>query len=108
NLRVMLKVRDLLQQAGYQVTVTRTRDAQVNSDKKDVTAEGKATLSDALQAGVEVANGAGADVFVSVHFNGVSDPNRKGTYVFWDPDRPYADKSRSLAELVDAALVKAM
>jgi len=108
NLRVMLKVRDLLQQAGYQVTVTRTRDAQVNSDKKDVTADGKATLSDDLQSRVDVANGAGADVFVSVHFNGVSDPNRKGTYVFWDPDRPYADKSRSLAELVDAALIKAM
>lgn len=108
NLRVMLKVRDLLQQQGYSVTVTRTRDAQVNADKKDLTGDNKSTLSDDLQARVDLANNTGADVFVSVHFNGISDPNRKGTYVFWDPDRPYADKSRALAELVDASLVKAM
>jgi N-acetylmuramoyl-L-alanine amidase len=108
NLRVMLRVRDLLQQAGYQVTVTRTRDAQVNSDKKDLTGDGKVSLSDDLQARVDLANGVSADVLVSVHFNGMSDPNRKGTYVFWDPDRPYADKSKALAEMVDQALVKAM
>jgi N-acetylmuramoyl-L-alanine amidase len=108
NLRVMLRLRDLLQQAGFQVTVTRTRDAQVNSDKKDVTGDGKTTLSDDLQARVDVANSSGADVLVSVHFNGISDPNRKGTYVFWDPDRPFADRSKALAEFVDAAVVKSM
>jgi len=88
--------------------VTRTKDAQVNSDKKDLTADGKVTLSDDLQARVDAANASGADVFISVHFNGIADPNRKGTYVFWDPDRPYADKSRTLAEMVDASLIKAM
>jgi N-acetylmuramoyl-L-alanine amidase len=108
NLRVMLRVRDLLVAAGYQVVVTRTRDAAVNSDKKDLTGDGKVTLSDDLQARVDIANSAGADVFVSVHFNGISDPNRKGTYVFWDPDRPFADRSRALAEFVDRELVKAM
>jgi N-acetylmuramoyl-L-alanine amidase len=108
NLRVMLRLRDLLQQAGYQVTVTRTRDAQVNSDKKDLTNDGKVTLSDDLQARVDLANATASDIFVSVHFNGISDPNRKGTYVFWDPDRPFADRSKALAELVDAALVKSM
>ena len=77
NLRVMLRVRDLLQQAGYLVTVTRTRDAQVNSDKKDLTADSKVTLSDDLQARVDAANGSGADVFVSVHFNGIADPTAK-------------------------------
>ncbi|HEY0583940.1 MAG TPA: N-acetylmuramoyl-L-alanine amidase [Chloroflexota bacterium] len=108
NLRVMLRLRDLLQQAGFQVTPTRTRDAQVNADKKDLTGDGRASLSDDLQARVDIANSTGSDVFVSVHFNGVSDPNVKGTYVFWDPDRPFADRSKSLAELVDQALVKAL
>jgi N-acetylmuramoyl-L-alanine amidase len=108
NLRVMLRVRDLLQQAGFQVTVTRTRDAQVNSDKRDLTGDNKVTLSDDLQARVDVANGAATDLFVSVHFNGISDPNVKGTYVFWDPDRPYADRSRALAEMVDGAITKAL
>ncbi|MDQ3810326.1 MAG: N-acetylmuramoyl-L-alanine amidase [Chloroflexota bacterium] len=108
NLRVMLRARDLLQEAGYQVTVTRTRDTHVNSDRKDLTGDGKVTISDELQARVDVANSSGADIFVSVHFNGISDPDRKGTYVFWDPDRPFADRSKALAELVDQALVKAM
>jgi N-acetylmuramoyl-L-alanine amidase len=108
NLRVMLRVRDLLQQAGFQVTVTRTRDAQVNADKKDLTGDGKVTLSDDLQARVDVANTAASDIFVSVHFNGISDPNVKGTYVFFDPDRPYSDRSRALAQIVDASVTKAM
>ncbi len=108
NLRVMLRVRDLLQQAGFTVTTTRTRDTAVNADKKDLTGDGRATLSDDLQARVDVANGAATDIFVSIHFNGVSDPNTKGTYVFWDPDRPYADRSRTLAELVDGAITKAL
>jgi N-acetylmuramoyl-L-alanine amidase len=108
NLRVMLRVRDLLQQAGIQVTTTRTRDAQVNSDRKDLTGDGKVTLSDDLQARVDTANNSGSDIFVSIHFNGISDPNRKGTYVFFDPDRPFADRSKALAELVDSAVTRAL
>jgi N-acetylmuramoyl-L-alanine amidase len=108
NLRVMLRVRDLLQQAGFQVTTTRTRDSQVNADKKDLTGDGKVTLSDDLQARVDVANNAGSDIFVSIHFNGVSDPNVKGTYVFFDPDRPYADRSKALADMVDSAIGRAL
>jgi N-acetylmuramoyl-L-alanine amidase len=108
NLRVMLRVRDLLQQAGYQVTPTRTRDSGANTDQKDLTGDGKVTLSDDLQARVDIANNTSSDIFVSIHFNGVSDPNIKGTYVFYDPDRPFSDRSKVLAQLVDAALVKSM
>jgi N-acetylmuramoyl-L-alanine amidase len=108
NLRVMLRVRDLLQQAGYQVIVTRTTDAQVNSDRKDLTGDGQVGLDDDLQARVDAANRAGSDIFVAIHFNGVADPNVKGTYMFYDPDRPYADRSKALAASVDAAITKAL
>jgi N-acetylmuramoyl-L-alanine amidase len=108
NLRVMLRVRDLLQQSGYQVTVTRTTDGQANSDRKDLTGDGQVGLSDDLQARVDVANRAGSDVFVSIHFNGVSDPNIKGTYIFFDPDRPFSDRNKALAQMIDAALIKSM
>jgi N-acetylmuramoyl-L-alanine amidase len=108
NLRVMLRVRDLLQQAGFQVTTTRTKDAQVNVDKKDVTGDGKVNLSDDLQSRVDVANGVNSDIFVSIHFNGISDPNAHGTYVFFDPDQPYADRSKNLADIVDQSVVKAL
>lgn len=108
NLRVMLRLRDLLAQTGYQVATTRTIDAQVNKDKKDLTGKGHPGLADDLQARVDVANAAHSDIFVSVHFNGVSDPASKGTYIFWDPSRPFADRSHTLAELVDTALVKSL
>jgi N-acetylmuramoyl-L-alanine amidase len=104
NLRVMLRARDLLQQGGFQVATTRTRDSQVNTDQKDLTGDGKVSLSDDLQARVDIANNTGSDIFVSVHFNGISDPNVKGTYIFFDPDRPFADRSKALAEMVDQAL----
>jgi N-acetylmuramoyl-L-alanine amidase len=108
NLRVVLRVRDLLQQAGYQVITTRTTDSQVNADKKDLTGDGKVTLSDDLQARIDIANNAGSDIFVSIHFNGTSDPNTNGTYAFYDPDRPFTDRSKALADLVDASLIKFM
>jgi N-acetylmuramoyl-L-alanine amidase len=108
NLRVMLRLRDLLQQTGFQVTPTRTRDAQVNVDKKDLTGDGRVTLSDDLQARVDIANSTGSDIFVAVHFNGISDPNIKGTYTFFDPDRPFADRSKALAEMVDQSLTKSL
>jgi N-acetylmuramoyl-L-alanine amidase len=108
NLRVALRLRELLGQAGYQTVTTRTTDAQVNKDGKDLTGDGQVGLSDDLQARVDVANGSRSDVFVSVHFNGTSDPNQKGTYIFWDPGQPFADRSKALAQLVDAAVVKSM
>jgi N-acetylmuramoyl-L-alanine amidase len=108
NLRVMLRVRDLLQQAGLQVNVTRTKDAQVNADKKDLTGDGKVTLSDDLQARVDLANNNGSDIFVSIHFNGTSDTSTKGTYMFYDPDQSYAERSKALADSVDASVTKAL
>jgi N-acetylmuramoyl-L-alanine amidase len=32
----------------------------------------------------------------------------KGTFIFFDPDRPYADRSKALAELVDSAVTRAL
>ncbi len=108
NLRVVLRVRDLLQQAGFQVVSTRTTDTQANADRKDLTGDGKVTLSDDLQARIDRANSAGSDIFVSIHFNGVSDTSTQGTYVFYDPDRPFTDRSKALADLVDTSLDKFM
>jgi N-acetylmuramoyl-L-alanine amidase len=97
-----------LQQAGYEVTITRTKDTQVNVDNRDLTGDGKADVSDDLQTRVDVANRARSDILVSVHFNGAADPNMKGTYIFWDPDRPFADRNRALAESIQAAMVKSL
>jgi N-acetylmuramoyl-L-alanine amidase len=108
NLKVALRVRDLLSQAGFQVHTTRTTDSQVNTDGRDLTGDGRVGLSDDLQARVDIANAAHSDIFISVHFNGTSDPNQKGTYIFWDPGQPYSDRSHDLAQMVDTATVKAL
>ena len=109
NLRVATRVRDLLQQAGgFDVTITRTKDVGVNVDKKDLTGDGKVGLSDDLQARIDTANNAHSDIFVSIHFNGISDTSMKGTYTFYDPNRPFADRSKALAQFVLTAIEKSM
>lgn len=108
NLRVALRLKDLLQEAGYQVTLTRSSAARVNVDNRDLNDDGTVSLVDDLQARVDVANRVGADLFVSVHFNGHDDPSDRGTYTFWNPNRPFADQSGALAERVQEGLVRAL
>lgn len=108
TLRVALRLRDLLEQAGYSVTLTRSTDAPVNLDQRDLNGDGRVGLADDLQARVDRANRASSDIFVSIHFNGASDPSVRGTYTFWNPRRPFADRSQRLAELVQAGLVSAL
>ena len=109
NLRVATRVRDLLQQAGgFDVTITRTKDTGVNVDNKDLTGDGKVGLADDLQARIDTANNAHSDIFVSIHFNGVSDTSMKGTYTFYDPNRPNSDRSKALAQMVLTAVEKSM
>lgn len=65
NLAITLKLRDLLQRAGYEVLMSRTRDANVD-----------------LYERPRFANDAGADIFVSVHNNAFVDPRVGGTEVY--------------------------
>ncbi len=108
TLRVANRLHELLQQAGFTVFQTRTTDASANPDNKDVTGDGGATLSDDLQARIDAANNNHSDVFVSVHFNGVADPNVKGSYIFYDPNRPFSDKSLALAQALSSALQQSL
>jgi N-acetylmuramoyl-L-alanine amidase len=108
NLRVTIRLRDLLSQAGHVVTLTRTTDALVNADGRDVNGDGRVSLADDLQARVDTANRAGSDLFVAIHFNGSSDASMRGTYTFWNADRPFAERSRTLAQDVQTNLLAAL
>jgi N-acetylmuramoyl-L-alanine amidase len=108
NLRVALQLQQLLQAGGYQVTLTRSSAAPVNAEERDLNGDGAVSLADDLQSRVDLANRVGADLFVSVHFNGHPDLAHRGTYTFWNPQRPFADRSRALAERVQAGLVQAL
>jgi N-acetylmuramoyl-L-alanine amidase len=105
NLKVALKAAELLQASGIAVIMTRTADVQING-ARDLTGDDKVSLSDDLQARIDLANGGRAHVLVSVHFNGVNDPTKRGTQVFYADGRPFTARSRYLAEQAQAQILK--
>ena len=108
TLRLAMRVADLLRQAGYTVHLTRTADSLVAPAGVDVNGDGQVSLADDLQARVDAANAASSDLLVSMHLNGSSDPAMRGTYTFWNPNRPFAERSRALAGSLQASLVAAL
>ncbi len=100
NLKVAMKVADLLRQGGRQVLLTRTTDTQVNSPPRDVTGNGRMTLDDDLESRVDIANNAGADLFLSIHFNGNNNSALNGSEVYYNGQRPFSDKNKKFAQMV--------
>jgi len=108
NLTIALKLRALLEKEGFQVVLTRDSDRRVYIPPDGRLPAGyNATRAD-LQERIDIANRAGADVFVSIHNNGAADPNQSGTEVWYDGKRPFAVYNQALAEMVQAALVAAI
>ena len=85
TLDVGLSLREILQQRGH--TVVMTRDTDVNLG---------------LAARAHVARDNSADVFVSIHFNGWEDPDTQGTVTFVHEDASSA--SHALATQVQGAV----
>jgi N-acetylmuramoyl-L-alanine amidase len=105
NLKVASRLAALLREAGIGVSVSRTVDAQVNATR-DLNNDGKVNLTDDLQARVDAANAARADLLISVHFNGIDDPSKRGTQTFYSEGRPFSAKNQALGEVVQASLVR--
>jgi len=97
TLAVAQKLADMLRADGYDVSLTRTEDANV--------APGGAKVAD-LQARVDTANKNEADLLVSVHFNGLQNHDTRGTEVWYCGDRPFAGENMKLATAVQEALVR--
>jgi N-acetylmuramoyl-L-alanine amidase len=88
----------LLRAAGYQVTLTREADQQVGGPK----------LVDDLQARIDLANALKADVFVSIHFNGLGNREVRGLEVYYATERPFSAENRALADLLYQQLGRQM
>lgn len=95
NLDVALRLAEMLRQDGYRVQLTRSSDQSLSTGQ----------AAD-LQARVDVANGARADVFVAIHHNGSVNRAERGTEVYYCSHRPYADANRRLAQLAQEAIVR--
>lgn len=88
NLEIAQRAAAHLRAAGYDVKLTRDADAQVGGPK----------LSDDLQARIDFANAARADVFVSIHFNGIGNREVRGLEVYYALERTFSNENRALAE----------
>lgn len=84
-------VKKYLTQLGYHVIMTRSADTYVSLDKR-----------------VEIANKAGAEIFVSIHFNSSRNPTAKGIEVFFCEGSSHVrnTSSRKLASSVLTHLIR--
>jgi N-acetylmuramoyl-L-alanine amidase len=107
SLKVSLALASMLKGDGYQVILTRDKDIAVNTPAKDRTGDGRVSVGDELQARLDIANTAKADLFVSVHFNAAAN-QQGGTEVFYCADRPFSAKSKSMAGLLQKSLLEGL
>jgi N-acetylmuramoyl-L-alanine amidase len=104
---VVLALAARLRADGYRVVLSRTQDTLVASGLNGASLSVADERRD-LQARVDCANTAHADVLLSIHFNGFGDPSAGGTETFYDNARPFAAQNLRLAKRVQSALVAAL
>jgi N-acetylmuramoyl-L-alanine amidase len=95
NLDMAFRVEQLLIEQGFDVVLTRREDARAADQIPGYTA----TRSD-IQARIDTANAVAADVFVSIHSNGSTDPGQRGVEVWYDGSRSFGDRNLQLAYLL--------
>ncbi len=108
NLDIALRLADLLRQAGLQPVLTRDVDGEVNPNRDDLNANGRADEDDDLQARVDVANEAGAALFWSIHHNGLAASEVRGTSSFFCQHHSRGDEAQALCQLLQAHLLDAL
>lgn len=108
NLDIARKLKVLLEADGYRVVLTRDGDRRATpAPEFAVPGNWPATRGD-LQARLDIANAAGADLFLSIHNNGSGDARQGGTEVWYDGKRPFAAYNLVLAQSVLDGLVGAI
>jgi len=108
-----LALAERLRARGIEAALTRETDRNVNERNLDVNNDGsvappggEATSDEAddLLARVLACNAAGADLLVSVHYNGAENTNLQGYEVWYNGDRPFSARSARFAALMHEEL----
>jgi N-acetylmuramoyl-L-alanine amidase len=111
TLAVGLRALALLRAAGYRVVISRVGDSTVARFGAGDLHQGILT-PDAAQREIEArnlcANAARARALIAIHMNAFADPSALGTETVYCPSRPFAARSRRLAELVQKATLQAL
>ena len=93
TLQIGLKLAQLLRSDGHHVVLTRDRDTHLSDD-----------LNGDLRQRADMANAAGAEVFVSIHCNSAENPGASGIETYHFPDSTYG---RALANHIQRKLTQA-
>lgn len=95
NLQIALKLREVLENRGVRVIMTRTDDNSICDNSARTLHEKK--VSD-MHNRLEIINTSGADLFLSIHMNSFSDPKSGGLHVFYSRNHPEAEESAILIQ----------
>jgi N-acetylmuramoyl-L-alanine amidase len=105
NLKIALKLAAMLSAGGYTPVLTRNSDSRVNTTGADLNRDGVVDTNDDLQARVDIANRANADILVSMHNDSSANPAVRGTRVYYSLGRPFVDRSIKLATALQTGIV---
>ena len=109
NLDFAFRVEALLVEAGYDVLLTRrTRERVMDVTHEYPDAPDFVVNRPDLQARVDFANDADADIFVSIHSNGHDNPRASGVEVYWSRHRPHAAENQRLALALQESVLEAL
>ncbi len=100
NLAIAQHLKTLLEEDGYLVVLTREDEGRAFTFPENPAGTSRGSTRGDLQARIDIANAAKADIFVSIHNNGSSNTEEAGTEVWFAPDRPFGEQSSVLAEEV--------
>jgi N-acetylmuramoyl-L-alanine amidase len=99
TLALAWKVRARLEAQGFAVVMTRTDDQPLTAYKNP-----DETTRIRLEQEARIAAGAGARIYVSLHFNGNNDPRVGGSSVYYNPAN-HGQPSQRLAALLQQEIV---
>ena len=102
NLKIVLKIQQLLEQSGCTVILTRS-DENAIYDLDAKTLEQK-KISD-IHNRVKIGNESSADIFVSIHLNKINEQQYYGWQTFYNTNN---EQSKDLAEQIQISLNEAM
>lgn len=98
NLRIALLVKDQLEQAGYEVIMTRQEDVlNYEPGTKEILEKRRQDLTKRRQ----IIDSSGADIVVSIHLNKFDQTQYYGAQVFFPPQSP---ESERLAKCIQAQI----
>jgi N-acetylmuramoyl-L-alanine amidase len=103
TLAVATRLQTLLSESGYSSILLRTDDLPLTQWNA---AEYRRSMIMETQARVDRANVIGADVLLSLHFNGWVDTSQRGSEAYCNPDRTFGSQSCELAWFVQQAVVQ--